>query len=456
MRGTIVVVDDDPGMVETLKISLDRRGFAVTGCTSAEQAIAILGSGAFDAVVTDLRMKGSSGIELCGRIVAGWPDVPVIVITAFGTLETAVQAIRAGAYDFVVKPFEPEQLALALDRAVQLRSLRQEVHRLRDVSAGHSSRPLLGESAALVSVCALIERVADTDLTVLITGETGTGKEVTARALHDRSKRRDGPFIAVNCAALPEQLLESELFGHVKGSFTDARQDRKGLLIAAAGGTLFMDEIGDMPLALQSRLLRALQDRKVRPVGSDSESEFDARIIAATNRDLDELVEAGKFRRDLLYRLDVVRIELPPLRARANDVLLLAQWFIERAAERMGSKVRGITRASAAKLLAYSWPGNVRELENVIERAVALTTFDQITPEDLPAKIRDGEQANLPQVWGVEELVPLEEIERRYMRRVLDAVGGNRSLAAEILCVDRKTLYRRLGRQDSETPEVSS
>jgi transcriptional regulator with PAS, ATPase and Fis domain len=313
---------------------------------------------------------------------------------------------------------------------------------------------LVGQSTALRQAYTLIDRVADVDTTVLITGESGTGKEVAARALHTRGRRRTGPFVAINCAAMPEQLLESELFGHLKGAFTDARAGRTGLFVQANAGTLFLDEVGELPLGLQPKLLRALQERKVRLLGSNEEVEFDARIVAATNRDLELAVEEGRFREDLYYRLNVINLELPPLRARGNDVLLLSQHFIEHFAARTGKRVLGLSPAAAQRLLAYSWPGNVRELQNCIERAVALTSFEQLTVEDLPERVRSyTAPQTLPEVSDMSELVTLEEVERRYIHRVLEAVGGSRTLAARILGVDRKTLYRKLHRGEDEEPK---
>ena len=291
----------------------------------------------------------------------------------------------------------------------------------------------------------LCERVAETDASVLITGESGTGKELVARAIHRRSRRADGPFVAINCAAMPENLLESELFGHVKGAFTDARGSRPGLFVQASAGTLFLDEIGDLPLTLQPKLLRALQERRFRPVGSDSEVAFDARIVSATNRDLETAVEEKRFRDDLYYRLNVVHIPLPPLRARGTDVLFLAQHFLERFAALFAKRVTLLSSAAAAKISDYSWPGNVRELANCIERAVALTRFQEIVVEDLPERIRDYKRSQLVIASDdPSEIVTLEEIERRYILRVLEAAGGSRSVAAKLLGLDRKTLYRKL------------
>jgi transcriptional regulator with PAS, ATPase and Fis domain len=283
------------------------------------------------------------------------------------------------------------------------------------------------------------------DAPVLVTGESGTGKELVARSIHRRSRRSRGPFVAVNCAALPESLLESELFGHVRGAFTDARNAKKGLFVEASGGTLFLDEIGDLPLTMQAKLLRALESRAVRPVGGSSEVAFDVNLVAATNRDLEAAVADGRFRDDLFYRLDVVHVHLPPLRSRAGDLLSLAQGFISRAAARMGKRVTGMSSSVAEKLVAYSWPGNVRELLNCIERAVALARFEQLAVDDLPERVRSYRVAHvLVASDDPAELVPLEEVERRYILRVLDAAGGNKSIAARILGLDRKTLYRRI------------
>jgi two-component system response regulator HydG len=446
VKGRVLVVDDDQSMCETLELVLGKHGFEVRSTTEAAQVLDVVSGAEVDVILTDLNMKGMNGLELCERIVANRPDVPVIVITAFGSMETAVAAIRAGAYDFITKPPEIDALVVALERAVQHRHLREEVKRLRRV-AEESTRfgDLLGTSAAMKSVHDLLDRIVDSTASVLITGESGTGKEVAARALHERGPRRDAPFVAINCSAVPESLLESELFGHVKGAFTDARAARTGLCVQASGGTLLLDEIGDMPLALQPKLLRALQERTVRPVGGDTEVPFDVRLIATTNRDLRALIDEERFREDLYFRINVIHVELPPLRARGGDVLLLAQHFLDVQAARAGKLVTGIAPPAAEKLLAYSWPGNVRELQNAIERAIALTRYEQITVEDLPETIRAYKRSHvLIASDDPSELVPLEEVERRYTLRVLEAVGGNKTLAARVLGITRKTLYRKL------------
>jgi two-component system response regulator AtoC len=450
MPGRVLVVEDEREMRAMLEKGLTRRGFTPVAMPSADEALAKLAAEDFDVVLTDLRMPGMDGLALCERIALNRPDIPVVVVTAFGSLETAVAAIRAGAYDFVTKPIDVDALVLVLERAVQHRALREEVRRLRqELGRRDDGGAMVGESLAMKQAYALIDRVADLDSTVLITGESGTGKEVAARAVHARGRRKDGPFVALNCAAMPEALLESELFGHAKGAFTDAKVARTGLFVQAHGGTLFLDEVGELPLTLQPKLLRALQERVVRPVGGDTEVPFDARIVAATNRDLELAVEEGRFREDLYYRLNVIGIELPPLRARGNDVLALSQRFIEQFAARTGKRVEGLSPAAAQRLLGYGWPGNVRELQNCIERAVALTSFEQLTVDDLPERVRNYSQPKaVPENTDPSELVTLEELERRYIHRVLEAVGGSRTLAARVLGVDRKTLYRKLERDD--------
>jgi two-component system response regulator HydG len=444
----VLVVDDDQAMCSLVEAGLARYQFQVTWKTRADEAFEILNHSDFDVVVTDLNMRGMSGLELCERIVANRPDIPVIVITAFGSLDTAVAAIRAGAYDFLTKPFEMPALRIALERGVQHRTLRDEVRRLqRAVTESRRVGELLGNSLAMRQVFELIDRLSDQDVSVLITGETGTGKERVAKTLHRRSARRDGPFVAIDCAALPETLLESELFGHASGAFTDARGPRTGLFVQASQGTLFLDEIGELPLGLQPKLLRALQERRVRPVGGNTEVPFDVRVIAATNRDLETAVDEARFRRDLYYRINVVHLHVPPLRARGSDILLLAQYFLERIMESSPKRVTGFSAAVAERLLSYSWPGNVRELQNCVARAVALTSFTEITVEDLPARIRNYARAPiLVDSDNPLELLTLEEVERRYILRVLEATAGNKTLAAQILGMDRKTLYRKLER----------
>jgi len=454
VKGSILVVEDDAALCRALDIGLRDGEFEVRAITAPQAALSEILHADFDAVLTDLNMPGMSGLELCQRIASERPDIPVVVLTAFGSMETAIGAIRAGAYDFITKPVDIEGLLLVLERAVQHRKLRQEVRRLRSAVERRSSpEELLGESPAILGVKSLVERVAEADATVLITGESGTGKEVVARALHRLSKRAKGPFVAVNCAAVPESLIESELFGHAKGAFTDARSSRPGLLVQAQSGTLFLDEIGELPLSAQAKFLRVLQERVVRPVGSDHEFNLDVRIVAATNRDLVQAVDEGRFREDLFFRIHVLPIELPPLRTRGADVLLLAQHFLNDFALRAGKDVQSLAPKAAELLLDYPWPGNVRELMNCIEHAVALARYEHVSPEDLPARVRNYRRSHII-VAGEDpaELVPLEEVERRYILRVMEAVAGNKRLAARVLGLDRKTLYRKLERYGSASP----
>jgi two-component system, NtrC family, response regulator AtoC len=448
MTGNVLIVDDNQSMAETLTKAMTRRGFVVSWRTSAADALKLLDDQDFDVVVTDLHMEGMNGFAFCERVTANRPDVPVVMITAFGSLDSAVNAIRVGAYDFITKPFDVEVLRLTLSRAIQHRRLRDEVKRLRQaVSDTRGFDQMIGASAPVHKVKELIDRVAEAEAALLITGESGTGKELVARAVHQRGSSSAGPFVAINCAAIPEALLESELFGHVKGAFTDARAPRQGLFLKANGGTLFLDEIGEMPLEMQPKLLRVLQDRTVRPIGGDQEIPYDARIITASNRDLETEVAERRFREDLFYRINVLRIDVPPLRVRGNDVLLLAQHFLKQFSQQTAKKVIGLSPPVAEKLIAYTWPGNVRELQNCIERAVAFTRFDELTVDDLPDKIQNYRSTDVS-IPGVEsrEILTMDEVERRYITRVLKQLDGNKTMAAELLGVDRRTLYRKLER----------
>lgn len=444
-RGQVLLVDDDADLREVLRLSLEEASFEVYTASRGEDALDLLEREPVEVLLTDLRMRGLDGLEVCRRACEIKPQVPVIVTTAFGDMAAAVSAIRAGAYDFLSKPVETDALEIALDRAVQHKRLSSEIgelqRRLETLSGG--SPDVIGESREIKSLWSILERAAQSDSTVLITGETGSGKELVARSLHARSPRAAGPFVPLNCAAVPEALLESELFGHTRGAFTDAKTQRQGLFQRADGGTVFLDEIGDMPPVLQAKLLRVLQERRVRPVGSDREIPVEVRVIAATHRDLEAAVEEGTFRQDLLYRINVIQLEVPPLRDRGNDVLLLAQHFLERYAARAGRAIVGFSAEAAAKLVSYDWPGNVRELQNCVERAVALTRHDRIVVADLAPRVRAHEPSP-GQLDDEIDLIPLEQVERRHILRVLQAVGGNKARAASILRIGRKTLYRKL------------
>ncbi len=446
--GRVLIVDDERDFCELLAADLKDRGWEASFLTHAEEVVGAQLDPHVDVVLTDLRMPGVDGLALCRSLVETRPDVPVVVMTAFGSLESAVAAIRAGAYDFITKPIEADALLLTLERAFRHRKLTAQVDMLTDaVERARSFDQLIGESRPMQRLFDTLARVAETDVSVLIVGESGSGKELVARALHERGPRRTDSFVPVNCAAIPEALFESELFGHTKGAFTDARSARKGLFEEASGGTLFLDEVGEIPLALQPKLLRALEEGCVRAVGSNEEYPVDVRLLCATNRDLEAAVEEGRFREDLYFRINVVQVDVPPLRSRGSDILLLAHRFLERFARRQEKSVTGMSRAVAEKLLAYRWPGNVRELRNCIERAVALTRFEEIIVGDLPNKVRAARSTDLI-VAGNDpaELVPMEVIEERYIRHVLDAVGGHRTRAAKILGLDRKTLFRKLAK----------
>lgn len=453
----ILIVDDEQDACDVLRWALEPLNYEVTTTTSAADAISKVANEDFDVVLTDLQMEEMSGLQVCERIIGTKPDMPIIVVTGAGKLESAISAMRAGAYDFITKPIDVEILTHAITRAVRHRRLHEEVRRLRNTSGSDAaSFGLIGESASMRRVFELVQRVAESEASVLIHGETGTGKELIARAIHDRSPRASGPFIGLNCAAMPPALLESELFGHAKGAFTDAKSERKGLFLQASGGTLFLDEIGELSLDMQPKLLRALQERKIRPIGSNTEVPFDVRIVTATNRDLEYEIFEKRFREDLFYRINVIKVDLPPLRERAGDVLLLAQYFLQKFAKNTKKETLSLSESSAEKLMAYDWPGNVRELENCIERAVALARFDQLTVEDLPEKIRAYRAERLViSAEDVSEIVTLDELERRYIARVLSILGDNKSKAAQLLGLDRRTLYRRLERYSGAAPTKS-
>jgi two-component system response regulator HydG len=464
MQANLLIIDDDVGLCDLIADDLELRGHRTRRVHSAEDGLRLLEEETFDVVVTDINMGGMSGVDLCRHVRARHEDVPVVVMTAFGTLETAIAAIRAGAYDFVTKPFELDHLAQVVDRAIGLGALKREVARLRFstlVDVATIAPDLLGRSTAIERVRDLIMRVAHTESTILVTGESGTGKELVAKAIHDCSTRKAGQFVAINCAAMPESLLESELFGHARGAFTDAKAAHTGLFVRANGGTVFLDEIGEMPPGMQAKLLRALQERRVRPVGSDEEVEFDARIIAATHSDLEAAVAEKKFREDLFYRINVVRIHVPPLRVRGNDTLLLAQRFLARLAQQSKREVTGMSPAVAQKLIAYSWPGNVRQLQNCIERAVAVARNKEITVADLPDDVREYVPSKVDLLGiannqDVTTIPSMDEIERRYIRQVLSAVAGNKTLAAQLLGFDRRTLYRKLDRMSGPSSLMHS
>jgi len=448
----VLVIDDDQNQCDLFELALEAPTCEVTTTTSPVLGLEHAKEDAFDVVLTDLGMTEMDGLELCRRMLGTCPDVPIVVITGQGSMDAAVNAMRAGAYDFLTKPVDAKVLQLTVARAVEHRRLHSQVRQLRaELQGALVSDLLIGESSAMKDVSRMIARMASSDASVLIQGETGTGKELVAKALHQASPRARGPFVAINCAAVPALLLESELFGHVRGAFTDAKTQRDGLFVQASGGTLLLDEIGEMALEMQAKLLRALQERKVRPVGANAEVRFDARIVAATHRDLETEVEQRRFREDLFYRVNVVRIDVPPLRARDTDILKLAGFFLQRFAKRNRKEPFSLSPQAAEHLLSYDWPGNVRELENAMERAVALARLNTITVEDLPQKIRacDGKHFVMA-ADSQDDVLPLDAMERRYISRVVRLVGGNKTRAAELLGIDRRTLHRKLGRYEGD------
>jgi DNA-binding NtrC family response regulator len=459
---TILVADDDVVARELLVEALKKEGYTVEAFASGEDVIARGSQGRVDLVLTDIRMGAVDGLTVLREFKRMSPDTAVVVLTAFGSLEGAIEAIKQGAYDYLAKPFKKEDIKLVVKRSLDHCRLVRENARFREeLKSKEGWSPLVGSSPAMLEVYKLVARVAESKSTVLLQGESGTGKELIARAIHANGPRRDRPFIPVNCGALPDTLLESEMFGYEKGAFTGAAGTKVGLFESANGGTLFLDEIGELGQALQVKLLRVMQDQEVRRVGSTTSTKVDVRIIAATNRDLEHLVKEGKFRDDLFYRLKVVPITLPSLAERREDIPMLVHHFLQKCATGSTHAVRGVLPDAMVLLLQYRWPGNVRELENAIERAVSLSHGPLLTPEDLPEVIRQGAAG------GADEKVPgdvpsdeggltLEEVERRHLMRVLKEAKGNKVKAAKILGIDRRTLYRmaeRFGLELGDEPE---
>jgi DNA-binding NtrC family response regulator len=447
-KPSVLIIDDESGILESLTILLRSEGFTPMSAQGGKKGLEMMNESSPDIILTDLRMPGTTGVEVLAAARASMPDVPVILMTAQATLQSAMQAVNEGAFYYIQKPFRNDELLAILRRAYEHRMLRMENRSLKQAirRQDHDGIPRpVGMSKPWLDVLRLVETVAPTESTVLIQGESGTGKEIIARYLHDLSNRADSAFFSINCGALPETLLESELFGHVRGAFTGAVRDRVGLFGAASGGTFFLDEIGETTPATQVKLLRVLQHREVIPVGASEAVPVDTRLIAATNRELDEEIRAGRFRSDLFYRLNVIAVHLPPLRQRRDDIPVLADHFLNRIAGQRNEPVKRIHPSAIEVMQAYAWPGNVRELENAMERAVILTTASEITTAALPERVT---------VPRVEPLVAprtppnptLEAIERAYIMWVLGNEGGNKSRTAEVLGIDPSTLYRKLGR----------
>ena len=448
MAERILVIDDDEGLRESLQLVLSAEGYEVAGAEDAASALATVEGSSFDVILCDLRMPGMDGMELLPQLVARLPETTVIMMSAYGTEELALEAMNKGAHDYLAKPFQPAEVVFCLRKAHERERLRRANAALqRDVERAVGERPLVATSEAMIALLEVVERAAAYKSTVLVTGESGTGKEVLARAIHAQSPRRAEAFVAVNCGAIPEGLLESELFGHAKGAFTGADRARTGLFRDADGGTLFLDEIGELPASVQVKLLRVLQEEEVRPVGETKARKVDVRVIAATARNLEAEVDEGGFREDLFYRLNVVRLAIPPLRERPKDIPLLLDHFVARFREILGKPVRGVSDEALARLLAYAWPGNVRELENVIERAMILADGELLGLRDLPEAVAVPPAPADPDASGASEL-SLKRARRAaeidVIRRALQATGGNRTHAARLLEISHRALLYKI------------
>ena len=445
LKGHILIVEDDREMARFLTELLREERYEVEVAHDGSSALERHKRGKFDLTITDLMIPGMKGTELVARLKALDPDHPVLLITAFGTIESAVEAMHAGALNYITKPFRSEEILLHVRRALEQRSLRKELERLRtEVRGRYQFSNLIGRSETMERIFDAVAQVSDLPANILITGESGTGKELIARAIHFNSARARGPFLPLNCAAVPGALLESELFGYVRGAFTDAKKDRRGLFQEASGGTLFLDEIGEIAVNLQAKLLRAIEEKEVRPLGANKNEKVDARLISATNRDLEQRVREGSFRQDLYYRLNVIRIELPPLRERTEDIPTLVEHFIQKFADQARRKLSGIDTDALEALMSHRWPGNVRELEHTIERAVLMGKNATIGVDDLPQAMFIASHNDPPLERAVAKGYTLYELEREYIQRVMETTKGNKTEAARILGVDRTTLYRKL------------
>jgi DNA-binding NtrC family response regulator len=454
MAAKILVVDDDPQMRKTLANLLRREGYTTVESESGEQAGDELKGDVFDLVITDLHMEPVSGLDLLRKTKQTQPELEVIVVTAYGTVEAAVEAMKLGAFDFVTKPFQTDELLHRVRNALEKNRLQGEVRRLqREAKQVFGITGIVGQSDGLRNVLAILPRVAQTDSTVLITGESGTGKELIARAIGMESRRAQGPFVSVSCAALPEQLLESELFGHAKGAHSTAFSTRKGLFEEANGGTFFLDEIGEAPLPVQVKLLRVLEERTIRRLGENRSIPIDVRLVAATNQNLEELIKTGRFRADLYYRLNVVRLHVPPLRERLDDIPLLVAHFIDKYNQKTHKQIRGISRQAGALLMAYPWPGNVRQLENVIQRMIVIATGETLDVQDLPAELRDADTAVEAKENDFKGLSK-EITSRTEKSRLLDALtehAWNVTRTARAIGISRATLQNKMKKLNLRT-----
>jgi len=452
MTSRILIAEDDADLRDLLQDDLEDAGYETVVAIDGRAAMAHIERERerIDLLITDMRMPGLTGNELLAAMRTQRSEAPVVVITAFGSVEQAVEMVKAGAFQYLTKPFDTDDLLRAVTEALEQSAPQREQARLRRELPETPTR-IIGASRPMREMFRLIARAARGSSTVLVTGESGTGKELVARSIHEASERK-GTFVPVNCAAIPAELIESELFGHTGQAFTGAKQARAGLFESADGGTMFLDEIGEMPLAVQPKLLRVLQEGTVRRVGADREREINVRVIAATNRDLEKEMSEGKFREDLYWRLNVIHLHIPPLRERPFDIPLLVEHFINKIAEKSGQTPLNVPPETLATLTAYSWPGNARELENVIERAVALANGHNLTPDDLPERVRSNGQTSSLIARARERRMTLRELEKEYIIEALRMTGGNKSRAAEILGFDRRTLHRKLDEYRSEDP----
>ncbi|HTY21039.1 MAG TPA: sigma-54 dependent transcriptional regulator [Geobacteraceae bacterium] len=454
MSGSILVVDDEKGQREILTAILSKEGYRIAAVPGGREALQRLKEDEFDLILTDLKMQGVSGMELLETVLAEDPSQCIVIMTAHGTIDSAVEAMRTGAFDYLEKPLDREDLLLTLQRAFEHVMLLREnraLHRRLDENQGIPS--IIGEHAKIKEVFRIVNKIAPTNSTVLIYGESGTGKELVARAIHERSTRKDKPFFALNCAAIPETLMESELFGHEKGSFTGAGSREIGVFEAADKGTIFLDEIGEMSVAMQAKLLRSLQEREIRRVGGKTNVPIDVRLISATNRDLESEIRKGTFRDDLYYRLNVIRLNLPPLRERGSDIAILADFFVRKYTLASEIPLKGISRSALKVLMNYSWPGNVRQLESVIERGVLMAEGDYIEPEDLPAEVHEEfpQRGHLPFDLPPEG-ISIEDLEKEIIIKAMDRAGWVIAKAAPLLGISYKTLQYRLEKFGIERP----
>lgn len=441
----ILLVDDEKSVRTTLSILLQKAGYRVEEAGSGAEAIEKFKARFFDLVITDLKMEPVDGMDVLREVKSINPSSEVLVMTAYGTVESGVEAMKLGAYDYIQKPFEKDDFLLRVQKVLEHRQLLTEIEQLQEeLKEKYRFENIVGNSKGMLEVLSLVSKVAKTDSTVLITGESGTGKELIARAIHVNSRRKNRAFITINCGAIPENLQESELFGHVRGAFTGAIRDKRGLFQEADGGTLFLDEVGETSLSTQVKLLRFLQDGEIRRVGDVDPIHVDVRLIAASNKDLSKLIEEGKFREDLYYRLNVIPIHLPPLRQRKDDIPLLINHFVKKYAERENKNVKGVSPEAMILLTGYHWPGNVRELENVVERAVILTNYNFILPEDLPQMIREAHSRNGEFSSETEDEKTLEELEKQYILKILEKYSWNQKVASEKLGISTTTLWRKL------------